>query len=505
MQNAFMRPFICCFFSIIFLSCNSQSPNAPVTDSTTPNGEFYKNANGLIYSSEDIAALRFIVDSLNLRFKTCDLNKKYLSYPQARAKFIRFRSKTSSLLDVKKDIENGMQFDALLKTHRRYITETDTGILVLKTPVYKNEAPGIITGSATDGFEENRFLTDNLPVLGKTWALDYEKKGEYSDYYSIGYWFFAEDFTQPVIPDNYARLVQYIDCMIDTAAYIFTGKKEGDVFERNQSGKAAAYYKQINNYLNGKMKLKKKPDDYSYDYLSEDKIKYATEQLGNDAYLKNKLALIADEYAAAETGNDAMETLIAFFVSKQKALDIKRRRIVYGNCSMDNSPREHAKNIAALAAETHSWDIFLRAHLNIMNDRFNRVSDGSYAWGTRETYIKELETLDINVLDMMLGLSLRAYNNSPNHYNGTVWRIGKALTESKDSLLFEQRAKDMLKDTKLDQFNRSLIFLLYHTYLNYMPGKEARKRKVNSLKKEKAAYPDFIQTAIENMKTELPD
>jgi len=44
---------------------------------------------------------------------------------------------------------------------------------------------------------------------------------------------------------------------------------------------------------------------------------------------------------------------------------------------MDESPRTHARAIALLAAETNNWDILLRAHIDIMNDRFERRSDGS--------------------------------------------------------------------------------------------------------------------------------
>jgi len=74
---------------------------------------------------------------------------------------------------------------------------------------------------------------------------------------------------------------------------------------------------------------------------------------------------------------------------------------------MDSSPRYHELSIAELAEETVNWEIFLRSHLDIMNDNFNRMSDGSYAWAGRKTYIKELEILYINVLDLVLGISIR--------------------------------------------------------------------------------------------------
>ena len=41
--------------------------------------EFGNSSNGLIYSDTTIKQLKFIVDSLNLKFKVCDLYKTYYS------------------------------------------------------------------------------------------------------------------------------------------------------------------------------------------------------------------------------------------------------------------------------------------------------------------------------------------------------------------------------------------------------------------------------------------
>lgn len=88
------------------------------------------------------------------------------------------------------------------------------------------------------------------------------------------------------------------------------------------------------------------------------------------------------------------EEYVSCYKSPKVALELKRSRIVVGGCSQDMSPRVHAMNIALLSAETINWEIFLRSHLDIMNDNFERMSDGSYAWAGRKTYIKELEVLD---------------------------------------------------------------------------------------------------------------
>ena len=170
-----------------------------------------------------------------------------------------------------------------------------------------------------------------------------------------------------------------------------------------------------------------------------------------------------------------------------------------GSCSQDLAPREHARSIAVLAAETHSWDIFLSAHLDIMNDRFERMTDGSYAYSSRKTYLKELEELNLNVVDLMLGLILRAQNTAPNHYYGSVWRLGWALTESKERNAFEARVQEMMKDPQLDEFNRGLLFMLYTSYLYRLEEVKDTNNRIAQLKANGQAFPVSIQHAIQKL------
>jgi hypothetical protein len=497
---------VCSYLLALFLfNCKGQAPTVNIKDSNSSYGEFQKNANGLIYSDQDINALRFVVDSLNLKFKTCDLNKAYLSYPQAKLYHLSFESKTNDLQDLLKEFNSTPDLYTLLKKYNAYLKEVDSSELLIRTP-HKYEGKTVyLSGNSFSGFGENYLVSRKGLGPNQKWAYEYEKKDKDNDSYSIDCAYIPNGFLQITIAAKYAKLIQYIDCMIDTAATIFLGGPESETYNKKIAERCGAYYKEINDYLNKKMNLVKKKDDYTFDYLGHEKVEYAKTNLSKDVFLITRLKLLTDLYLKNERGSDPIEELIASFISKEKALEIKRKRRVYGQCSMDNSPRVHAKNIAVLAAETHSWDIFLQAHLNIMNDRFERMSDGSYAWGTRQTYIKELEVLDINVIDMMLGLSMRAFNVANGHYNGTVWRIGKALSESKDRLKFEEEAKQMMKDETLDEFNRSLVFLLYHTYLNYLADKTERKQKVEEFKKAADQYPSFIKTGIKQIKDTLTD
>jgi len=139
---------------------------------------------------------------------------------------------------------------------------------------------------------------------------------------------------------------------------------------------------------------------------------------------------------------------------------------------MDTAPRRHAADIARLSAETVNWDVFLRAHLDVMNDRFHRLVDASYAWKHRSTYLRELEELQINVPDLMFGICLRVDNPSKNHYFGSLDRVGRALSETQQPELVEVRFMEMIADEALDDFNRLLLYFAYTHYCYHQEGNE---------------------------------
>ena len=190
------------------------------------------------------------------------------------------------------------------------------------------------------------------------------------------------------------------------------------------------------------------------------------------------------------------EYYTAEYYSKKDALTMKRNRIVVGFCSQDDGPRVHAMNIAVLSAESISWEVFLRAHLDIMNDRFERVSDGSYAWGKRNTYIREIEELNIDMQELLLGISLRLSNPSENHYYGSISRLGRALSETKDRQKLEETILKMIKDEKLDDYNRLLMHYLFLNYTYYLPNQSERKLNLEKLESADKTLPVYLYSKI---------
>ena len=184
---------------------------------------------------------------------------------------------------------------------------------------------------------------------------------------------------------------------------------------------------------------------------------------------------------------------------------MKRNRKVFGSCSMDNSPRVHAMSIAVLAAESISWEVFLRAHLDIMNDRFDRASDGSYAWAGRGTYIKEIEELNIEVQELLLGISLRISNPSKNHYYGNISRLGRALAETQNRIALEEQILSMIQDPLLDIYNRILMHYLFLNYTYYLPDQKLRLDNLKKLELADQSLPQDIKVKIKIKRENFED
>lgn len=348
--------------------------------------EFKVYDNGLIYNEKTMGQLTDIVDSLNLKFKVCELNPKFYSEPQTFGSKIVLDKKdiNSAIRDIKENI-------SLTDFKAKYQKAEITNQVLIVQFNYTNYLGEKITEYSEingTGGGKNIQLEDNTKnEFNGNWV--YEKR---SDRLYAFYLPKAPSKTQ--IPEKYALQIGYADCLIDTTTLKF-----------KEDAKSGWY---------------RAPQDW--------------------------------------------ESLT--LVEQEALLDTLRSTKVIGGCSMDLSPRYHAKDIALLSAQTTKWEVFLRAHLDIMNDRFDRVSDGSYAWGDRQTYIRELEELNIDVPKLIIGISLRVHNPAQNHYYGNVQRLGRALAETRFQTEIEDAMFEMMHNNKLDAYNRMIIYFLFRNY-NY--------------------------------------
>lgn len=316
--------------------------------------------------------------------------------------------------------------------------------------------------------------------------------------------FFLTGLDQITIPLKYAKLVQYVDCMIDTTAQIYIAEKEAQIYQVvDESSSAAKFLKWAEKYpkkpsypkYNDSENDQNKYKVYAERYASWDSLRLVSldEKIERSHYYTSLLMTARDEALYNGNSDVYLEFYVARYLSKEDALEMKRNRRVMGGCSQDLSPRYHAMQISTLAAETAKWDIFLRAHLDVMNDRFDRVSDGSYAWSGRKTYLKEIEELGIDVVDLLLGTCLRVENVDENHYFGTINRIGRALSDANDKSMVENALIEMIDDEQLDPYNRLLIAYVFDNYNANLKIEDIRK--VNSIKLNRliSDWPDYLK------------
>lgn len=440
-------------------------------------GEFAKNDNGLIYSDKAMGELRHIVDSLNLKFKVCE-NKDFYSKKQGKATFIKLDGENVGL--ALEDFEAGISFDDFIKKYPNTEVKGDFVFAVYNYKDYKKRQKVRFDFITYDWRDTPYYETLAENFKEQQWYYIHYKKNKYREEGLIAC-YVPQKFESVPLSEKYSRKIQYSECLVDTTAQVFFENANDEMFPSYDSKSKVFTFISY-------MKLKKWKCDWrkKRELFNEDE---KAQKLFNEAL---DAALKGDERAS-----DEFEDYVAHFDSPQNALFLKRSRKVVGQCSMDNSPRYHALNIAELAGETATWEIFLRAHLNIMNDRFDRMSDGSYGQTKRQTYIKELEELDINVSDLLLGICLRVENPSQNHYYGNIGRIGRALSESKERMVFEKAMLDMVKDSELDDYNRMLMYCLFVNYNHFISDEAIRLANKEKLREAVATLPDYLKNNIE--------
>ncbi|MEO1513355.1 MAG: hypothetical protein AAFV95_00025 [Bacteroidota bacterium] len=388
--------------------------------------EFPQFSNGLIYSPQTMEKLAQVVDSLNLKHKSCELDQPFFAKSQTVGHLVYVGGK-----DVKpalQDMKNQMGLEEFIAKYPETDVEKEVLVMRYSTTDYKGTEAIIFTQIDLEGgrgisIDKKEQLKAYRDVLPSKWIFQHFEKTEYSEE-ALQAFYFPNPFASTPLVEPYANMIAYADCLIDTSTTKF---KE----ERND----------------------------------------------------NSIHLPADWRDLPQEQQEAL-------------LDEMRGTRVVGFCSQDNRPREHAVNIALLSAETTQWGVFLKAHLDIMNDHFQRRSDGNYAWGQRKTYLRELEELGINTLDILIGISLRMENPASNHYFGSIQRVGRAFADTQQAVELENRLLRMIKDDRLDDYNRVLTYFLFYNYNSYLDDENRQAQNLEKLKVALQDLPSHLSTKI---------
>lgn len=478
--------------------------------------KFRQNTNGLIYSDQAIGKLKYIVDSLNLKFTHCETHN-FNSLVQQQAKTIVVSGSQS--LQVKKAIDSGKSFEEIAETLPDSVVNRNN--LLIKIEVVDFDGTPLLKFKVLNTNREDYTITylgsdlDKYKEVVKGWVYDYDEASNYLEEKLFAIYIDGTLQSSP-LSEKYSRLVQYSECLVNPSKKIFFKDSYESQLKFKDSEKVRAFHRFIykklkrpeynlprikgKRLLNDTLTVSNDSIKYYAAYLKKldaweaTRLKKVEKLYKNDKKFREKFTAL---YALAKSDtietDDEFEQYVALFVSPKEALWFKRNRIVTDWCGGAGAPRKHALAIAELAGETTEWEIFLRAHLGIMNERFQRLSNGSYIWGEPRSYIKELEALNINVSDLLLGASLRVNNASANHYFGSIYSIGCSLAESKDRIAIKQQMLEMIKDNTLDDFNRLTMFDALNYYINRLTNAEEKKQGWNELKLAMQSMPEYIR------------
>jgi hypothetical protein len=184
--------------------------------------EFKVYPNGLIYSEKTMGKLSHIVDSLNLKFKSCNFNTVFYSKSQTIGYIVHVNK--SNIKEAKRDMENLISIDNFLKKYPNSTVEHDVLIIKNKYKNYKNQAVVEIEEfdlKSDNGFsitldKDSHYFND----FSNQWLLRYREKTQYADE-SLSAFYFPTNFQSVSIPQKYSQMIGYSDCIIDTTTTKF--------------------------------------------------------------------------------------------------------------------------------------------------------------------------------------------------------------------------------------------------------------------------------------------
>lgn len=261
------------------------------------------------------------------------------------------------------------------------------------------------------------------------------------------------------------ELINYVDCMIDSESMIYTYDRDEERPYISEPFKALfAFIEDRLPELDLENQKGYSNDEYDKEmaernhkkiealYQLKDK---TTRDLAQSSEAFKKLYEEAKiESERDQVSTEEFEEIVEIMDGPVRALQLKRNRQVMGSCSMDNSPIDHLKEIARLSAHTAEWNVFLRSHMNIINDRFSAVAMSSYGEKSRNTPIHDLEAIGLEPDKLFVGSLLRARDTKSNHYYSSFHRISRAISQLTDPNPSIHLLKEIVKDRNNDIPNR---------------------------------------------------
>ena len=486
--------------------------------------DFPLHANGLLYSDTLMSRLRHLADSARSRVKPTDAEGDYYSPKLTTARVVRMD--TGKIYGAFDDLKKGISFEAFVRKYPQ--AETDNRIMILL-----DERPGYqVAGNATyymvapTDYSASRIIlpTDEhyRPIANPahTYGIDVDGVGingncvyylsrEPHTYRGRGtndpyvFAFYLDSLPTAVrLPETAARLIDYRNQMMDTSVGIYYK----DVRSPDLTFKASTFGPAQNVFDNY---IVRKEDSMVGAYRRTHAYENPRNTSMEDFLVKRRYidSLVADTVVKrllAEAVAEVREKKYRPFIylerymdaySPEAALDIRRSWQEVPTCGMDHlTHRLYTEHIAYLAAETGNWPVFLQAQLSVAID-----PDGQYpdltGPGYRTYFLRELETLNIGVDEILLGNVLASSWPDANFYSARV--IGRALAlEGGDRSTLEETLLKLIADKGLDTYHRLAMHYLFLNYVSFLPADSWRNEALTKLERADETLPDYLSARI---------
>lgn len=500
-----------------------------------------KYNNGLIYRDSTIKKLHEIVDSLNFQFGKIQKESSFMSVPYAQAQYVKIDAQT---VENRKEIfTDEISFENFIKKYPVIAINKNAWIYkeIDVKEHHKADFKEFVSRS-WHGYPTDKWAlidTGNWLVHREGWVYTLFKNYEALEVEAS---YVSSPFVQKKIPQKYAKMIQYADFLVGDKPENFSDNKT----KKGADWNGMSVFTDINNVKSNKPKLfdflnfvgnfpnrptrdscyktkfgdeiyedgwtrskKREACNFDYHHRLENwdslRIEYIRKTLSKTNKFKESLNEAVDETIGTQISNPTIEFYIAEFKSKQLALQLSLNRA--DESGFDNFSTgycDHAKQILQLAAETANWSIFIDKHLYVLNDNFepecSHVNKGEF----KRTYLRELEEIGVNVIDLLLGSSLRTSNPAKNHPYLNARTVSRALSEIKNKDEAENKLLSMIQDQELDDFNRMIVCLLFKNYNCLL--KDSQRQEANQQKYFKALSMLSGGTLGENLnKFEVPE
>ncbi len=307
-------------------------------------------------------------------------------------------------------------------------------------------------------------------------------KGKQGVHYYESILYFDQPWNYQKLDAEFADLISYAQCLVNAEIPIFLNHPS----DQHKDEKSA---RQLIQYIDSLASL------HYIDSTNWHKHKRRNAWINNYA-TKDKYVINAYKTLIGKPHNEfihpTLEKLAYQLEDFKGILSFHRNHPITGSCSMDERPILQLEKIAKSAALNMDWDLFIKAHLDLINNRFSAFAYSSYGVANREAPAKSLESI-FDPTALFLGTILQYHQSYPKQYISNRFQIAKSL------LLLSHREQaiewliDMSTSSGLDLYNRLCIFDM----LNYMHKIDPSSIHSSILKSIRAQLPANQETILE--------